>query len=127
MKVSTLPSLEILLHQLDNVQNVDVLRLAIVAHVHKRLHEQDGRLDDWETTHLANAIGALELNVNAVQQPTIAWLRLCLVDLQRALMPEADRHETVVLRSDDGVRITREQLIEAVDAIAQNLDVTSHA
>jgi hypothetical protein len=62
------------------------------------------------------------MNVNAVRQPTKAWLRLCLVDLRNARTPISARPALPVDRSAGDNRVTLEQLLDALLAVERQLE-----
>jgi hypothetical protein len=113
---------EALLAQLANTKNVDAIRWEVVSLVREQLKRSHDNLDEWETAHLANAIGMLAMNVNALRQPTTAWLRLCLVDLRYARTPVSARPALPVDRSAGNKHVTPGQLHEALMAIIRQLD-----
>jgi hypothetical protein len=115
-------SVDAILSQLANKKNLDAVRWAIVALVREQLVLRRDSLDDWEAAHFANAISMLAMNVNALQQPTVAWLRLCLVDLRHALTPQDERPSARPDRNISGEHITLQQLTEALDAVVRQLD-----
>jgi hypothetical protein len=77
----------------------------------------------WENAHFANAVAALGMNIHALKQPTCSWLRLCFIDLCKAI--ESIQPDVATIAHDrhhDAVTI--EELIttiEALDAKAENL------
>ncbi|HEY8024910.1 MAG TPA: hypothetical protein VIF60_10120 [Burkholderiaceae bacterium] len=111
-----------LLLQLNDVQQVAMVRAAFIDYALILLERSRETLDAWETVHLANAIGALSLNVHALQQPTSAWLRLALSDIERALMPPAHRPAPDVIRSIQNEWPTLQQLRDAIESIATEID-----
>jgi hypothetical protein len=115
-------SVDAILSQLANKKNLDAVRWAVVALVREQLFLRRDSLDDWEAAHFANAISMLAMNVNALQQPTAAWLRLCLVDLRHALTPQDERPSATPDRNISGEYITLQQLTEALDAVVRQLD-----
>ena len=115
-------SVEAILSQLANMKNLDAVRWAVVTLIREQLHNRRDALDGWETMHLANAINMLTMNVNALQQPTTAWLRLCLVDLQHALMPREERPSALPEHCVGDEQITHDHLTEALDAVIRQLD-----
>jgi hypothetical protein len=112
---------EALLTQLANTKNVDAVRWEVVGLVREQLKRRDN-LDEWEAVHLANAIGMLAMNVNAVRQPTKAWLRLCLVDLRYARTPVSARPALPADRSASDKRVTPGQLHDALLAVERQLE-----
>lgn len=78
-------------------------------------------LDDWRKTHFSNAMGALALNIHSLQQPTNAWLRLCLVDLGNVCVPLTERDPDYRSTDPSLHDVTYEQLLGALDSIGREL------
>jgi hypothetical protein len=116
-------SIDAIFPQLANMKNLDAIRWTVVGLIREQLDCRQDILDDWEAVNFANAISMLAMNVNALRQPTTAWLRLCLVDLKHALTPKAKRPSSApnyhqIARE----RITYQQLIETLEAVVRQLD-----
>lgn len=115
-------SLQQLRTMLNDDCDVQAVRAAIVRFLRDRLRSQRDTLDAWQAAHYVDAVGALSLNVHAVRQPTTAWLRLCVADLEQAAVPAAERRERAMpdafLQLD---WITNAWLDEAVEAIAEEV------
>ena len=112
-----MPFADPVLRNLDDVSKVDEIRAAIVQTIRRQLLYRRGALDDWEIVHFANAISSLALNMQSLQQPTSAWLRLCLVDLETALLLPADRCGPCQVRRPGSAPLGYDELIEALDKI----------
>jgi hypothetical protein len=112
-----------LLRQLDTLESVPAIRVQIVDLIFENLDCRRVSLDEWEKVHFANAIGSLALNVNSLHQPTKAWLRLCLMDLGKALMPESERDSGALRQADaaNAEGLSCEQLLEALDSIGRTI------
>jgi len=113
-------SIESLLQRLDGGDDLKDIRSAVANLTADHLLAMKDSLGYWETTHFANAIAALSLNVNSLRQPTTAWLRLCLVDLEKVLVPPNQRDENSMLRDQHLESLTYEQLMEVLDAIRKH-------
>ncbi len=96
------------------------VRNAIANLILDHLQAMKDSLGYWETTHFANAIAALAMNVNSMRQPTTVWLRLCLVDLEKVLAPLNQRNESHLLQDEQLKALTYEQLKALIDAIREN-------
>lgn len=107
------------LRELDDIRKLPEIRAAIIDTIRQQLLFRRGALDEWETVHFTNAICSLALNVQALQQPTTAWLRLCLVDLEAAMLQPADRLGPCEVRSAQSKLLDYKELIEALDKIAR--------
>jgi hypothetical protein len=70
----------------------------------------------WEKVHFTNAVAALGLNIHAIQQPTHTWLRLCLVDLRRAI-ESVQPHATYTACDRNLYEVTLKELIAAVEEL----------
>jgi hypothetical protein len=123
MKPSNGPShrIEWIRDALPDLANVPAARSAIVDLLLYHLHAAQHTLDDWQKVHFLNAISALALNVNSLQQPTVSWLRLCLVDLEKAITPQYQRSNDLPPRNIDLELITYERLMEALDSIGRQI------
>jgi hypothetical protein len=82
-----------LLLQVDDLDNISAFRVQLAELIFQNLYQRRDSLDEWEKDHFANAISSLALNVDSVQHSTNAWLRLCLIDLKKALTPKEKRGE----------------------------------
>lgn len=77
-----------IVHQLDELGDGSKLlnvRHAIATLMLDQLYALQAAPMCWEKFHFFNAVAALDMNIHSIQQPTNAWLRLCLVDLQKAI------------------------------------------
>src|SRR6185437_11570533 len=113
-----------LLLLLNDEGQVATIRASIVDLMFLLLDRQE-LLDSWEIAHLTDAVSALSLNVYSLQQPTSIWLRLCLRDLELALMPRTDRPtiDKIVPRPLDGAAYIK--LRTAIEAIAVDIGHSS--
>jgi hypothetical protein len=102
--------------QLDAHSNLQDVRRAIVMLMLDQLYALQTTPRHWGRAHFANAVAALAMNIHGIQQPTNAWLRLCLVDLRKAIdSVQPDTSYTACDRYLDAV--TLEELIAAVEAL----------
>lgn len=97
------------------------LRLEIVVIIRECLEARKDSFGDWEKTHFSNAIGALGLNIHSRQQPTIAWLRLCLLDLERAVLPVTQRDPKFRVPDPSLRELSYERMVGAIDSIAREI------
>jgi hypothetical protein len=118
---NTVEKIQSILKKLETEGNIASVRTEILDLILECLEAKKDTLGDWERTHFSNAIGALGLNIHSVQQPTIAWLRLCLIDLEKAMAP-ANQRDPKFRSPDPSMRdVTFEQLMGAVDSIGREL------
>lgn len=61
------------------------IRAAILKLLRERIGMRRNLLQERESEHFSNAITALTMNMHAPKQPSYSWLRLCLVDLEKAI------------------------------------------
>jgi len=106
--------IDILFMRLDQDQNIDDVRLDIADLIAKCLNEKRDNFGYWEKAHIANAIALLAQNVFSSRQPTTAWLRASLVNLDKALVPPDQRSETYTRRDNQLDSLTFEQLIDDI-------------
>lgn len=106
---------------LDNLGNLQALRRQILDILIDTLDRHQHFLDAWQKTHIANAIGSLAMNVDSLKQPTNAWLRLCLIDLEKARATPDDRSNLFAENLEASDQITYELLLEALDAVGRKI------
>jgi hypothetical protein len=106
-----------ILRELEDVRKLPAVRAAIIETIREQLQIRQGALDEWETVHFTNAIASLALNIESVQQPTTAWLRLCLVDLESAMLEPHDRNGPCAVRSGPTGTCTYRELIDELDRL----------
>lgn len=117
---------EALREMVDTGADVDAVRRAILDAMQALLAQEETAMDDWRMAHLINAVGAFSLNCNAVQQPTTAWLRLCVDDLEKATRPADHRADAFgagrslheFLATADWLRTSLEALRRSVETKA---------
>lgn len=102
----SMETIDDLLRQLQEAHDLQSFRRSIITVMLTHLRALPTESKAWNKAHYANAIAALAMNINAIKQPTDAWLRLCLVDLQNAIesaqstplsAPHVDPQDTVTL------------------------------
>jgi hypothetical protein len=93
------------------------IRLDIANLIAEQLERKRDSLGYWEKAHFAHAIAALGWNMKAQHQPTPAWLRLCLVDLEKALVPADQRNEHYTPRDEQLDSLTYDQLRRAIEML----------
>jgi hypothetical protein len=76
----------------------------------------------WERVHFNNAITALTLNFHASDQPSHAWLEVCLTEVEKAITPQQLRDPNYCI-PDGSIRKARhEQLMDAVESLRRELE-----
>jgi hypothetical protein len=122
--VESIESIDELRQQIAAGGELTSIRIRILTSILKQLKEHKKPLDDWEKTHFSNAIGSLGLNIHASQQPTFAWLRLCLSDLEKAITP-ALRDPHFHLSDPSMHDVTIVELRDAVKSLIREVNVTA--
>jgi hypothetical protein len=107
--------------QVNDLADIPAFRVQLVELIFQHLHRIGNSLDDWEKSHFGYAIVALALNVNSMQQPTNAWLRLCLIDLEKALTPKGERNERSFRPGTDVADRSYDQLAATLDSLGQKI------
>jgi hypothetical protein len=117
---SNVDSINLIRRHIAERADLNRIRREIIELLYIGLEENARTLDDWCKTHFSNAIGTLTLNIHSPCQPTYSWLRLCLVDLEKAMAP--DMHVLDYRTPDLSMRDVRfEQLMAAVEALGIEL------
>jgi hypothetical protein len=117
-----------LYRQVNDLDNISAFRVQLVELISQHLHRLGDALDDWEKDHFSDAIVALGLNVNSKQQPTNVWLRLCLIDLEKALTPKGERKGRYFRPGAEADAADRsyEQLVAVLDSIARRIGLPTN-
>lgn len=104
-----------LFQQIDAEVDISELRRNIADLIINELGQLgENKVGYWEKLYFANAISALARNVNSTYQPTSSWLILCLVDIEKALVPSEKRDESYVPRNSQIDSISFTQLVEEI-------------
>lgn len=111
-----MPGIEKITRQLDDAANLQDVRRAIARLMLDQLYALQAMPRRWEKIHFANAAAALAMNIHAIQQPTTAWLRLCLVDLRKAIA-SIQSNAPFTARDQYLDTMTLEELIAAVEEL----------
>ena len=106
-----------LFERLDRDQDTVGLRLDIADAIARSLIETRNSFGYWEKAHLAQAIAALAWNINIGDRDTRSWLRLCLVNLELAHVPEDERSEDYAQRDGQVETLTFEQLMDDIQRL----------
>jgi hypothetical protein len=109
--------------QVNDLANISAFRVQLVLLIFQNLSPLRDSLDQWEKDHFGNAINSLALNVDSMRQPTNAWLRLCLIDLEKALTPKEQRNDRYFRPGAEAGAEDRsyEQLIATLDSIGRKV------
>jgi hypothetical protein len=109
--------------QVNDLANISAFRVQLVLMIFQNLYPLRDSLDHWEKDHFGNAINSLALNVDSMRQPTNAWLRLCLIDLEKALTPKGERNDRYFRPGAEADAADRsyEQLVATLDSIGRKV------
>ncbi len=115
-------TLQFLLRQIDDPNNVLAVRTAIIQLIRQLLNDRQDSLDEWEKAHLTNAINALGVSVEGGDQSQNTWLRLCLADLAKALTPSEQRGDFILDRPVAVESMTHETLMQALESVTRKIE-----
>ena len=87
--MSFIRSIAVIQEQITQQAEVASIRAAILKLLRHSIDVRKNTLQDRESEHFSDAITALAMNMQAVVQPSYSWLRLCLVDLEKAIASTA--------------------------------------
>jgi hypothetical protein len=112
--------------QVNDLANISAFRIQLVLMIFQNLYPLRDSLDHWEKDHFGNAINSLALNVDSMRQPTNAWLRLCLIDLEKALTPKEERNDRYFRPGAEADVADRsyEQLAATLDSIGRKVGLS---
>jgi hypothetical protein len=112
---------DLLFLKVNDLTNIPASRVQLVLLIFQNLYRLRYSLDQWEKDHFGVAINWLALNVDSMRQPTNAWLRLCLIDLEKALTPKEERYERYFRPEADVAGRSYEQLVATLDSIGRKV------
>jgi hypothetical protein len=114
-------SLSRIRRQIKDLAGVASVRTNILRLLFKSLKASEGSFGDWERIHFSNAINAFGLNVYSSKQPTYAWLRLCIADLEKATVPPGMRNLEALALDPSQKDIGCGRLLEIVRCLAREV------
>jgi hypothetical protein len=113
-----MPTIDEVSRQIADGAHVDEIRLGLgelIGH-HLRAFNETGSLGYWEKEHLAHAIATLAMNIRSGRE-SVAWLRLCLTDIMKALVPPEQRDENYTPKDPLVEALTFDQLLRDLRAV----------
>ena len=118
---------DLLYQQVDHLDNIPAFSVQLVLLIFQNLYPLRDSLDHCEKDHFWNAINSLALNVDSMLQPTNAWLRLCLIDLEKALTPKDERNDRYFRpgAGADAADRSYKQLVATLDSIGRKVGLPS--
>jgi hypothetical protein len=108
-----------ILQKLDKGGDIKKIRGEIADLIFEHLQLVQKSLGYWEKMYFAYAINALAWNINSSHEPS--WLRLCLVSLEKAFIPAAERNEKYSRLEKQIDTMTYVQLMEGIESIRSRL------
>jgi hypothetical protein len=114
---------DLLFLKVNDLANISAFRIQLVLLIFQNLYPLRDSLDHCEKDHFGNAINSLALNVDSMMQPTNAWLRLCLIDLEKALTPKKERNDRYFRpgAGADAADRSYKQLVATLDSIGRKV------
>jgi hypothetical protein len=109
--------IDVLLERINVDEVTPDLKRDIAQLIRNKIEEHRDSLGTWEKVYFAHSISALATNLNARFQPTDTWLRLCLVSLEKALIPIDERSPEANDPDPNVDIITYEMLVEAIESM----------
>lgn len=114
-----MPNVKSILKQLNEGQDIKVVRAAIADLIEHHLQAFKKPLQYWQKANFADAIDDIERSINSNHQPTTGLLKLCLLSIEKALAPEDQRNDTFTAQDKQLEALTHEQLIERIKSLRQ--------
>lgn len=114
-----MPNVEDIFKQLNEGQDVKVLRTAIVDLIEHHLQTLKRPLEYWQKAQLHDATHEIEWNIDSKPQQPKASITLCLHILRDVLAPEKHRNDNFTARDQQIEALTHEQLIERIKSLRQ--------
>lgn len=117
----TMSEIDAILSLIDDNADLTEIRLRIADEIIRQLRGKRHALGYWEIAHFTNAIGSLSINLNAPAQPTAAWLKTCVIDLEKAMLPPDARDDAYIPRARTAEPLNYEQLMQAIQTVRHNI------
>lgn len=109
-----------ILEKLDNDGDIVEIRIAIADLIIDQLRRVRGSFGYLEKFFFASAIAAFAFNIGSRYQPTNSWLRLCLVDLEKALEPAEQWDENYAPQDAQLESLTCDQLMDDIETMRKS-------
>jgi hypothetical protein len=107
--------------KMDSSQIDNEIRISIADLILKNIELKKESLGAWEKSFFAQSISNLATNITSSFQPTDSWLRLSLVNLEKALVPIEERNEEFAKRVNQVDSISYQMLVDATSSIKDGL------
>lgn len=104
---------------INNRVNISDVRIAITNLIESCLEEVKSSLGYWEKECLAQSIASLNWNINSPPQGSYAWLKLCLVNLEKMLVPIDQRSSRCAIRDEHVNALSYEQFVNSIEWLRQ--------
>jgi hypothetical protein len=103
--------------RLRDKEDLGEIRIEIADLIIRCLSTLQNRFGYWEKAHIAHAIANLSRNMSSNHQPTNAWLNLCLVTIEKAMVPSGERNDHYTPRDTQLDAFSWEQLMEEIQQV----------
>jgi hypothetical protein len=110
-----------IIERLDANADIRAIRRDVANLIAAKLEALRDNLGYWEKSCFANAISALWSNLVAAHHPTQFWLRLCVVDLEKAFVPKDKRNENYTPHQPQIEALTFDQLNAELEQIRRRV------
>lgn len=106
-----------LYERISNGDDLDEVRNDIVMLIREILSENSDEISNWKKSHIASAIGSLSWNISQQLKSSDAWLRVCMMNIEKSLVPENERNDNSLSDVEVLNKITAQQLLEAISSL----------
>lgn len=97
--------------------DLDEVRNEAIALIKEALDTFGENINNWQKTHVSSAIGNLACNIAQRQKDSDAWLRLCLLNIDKSYTPENERNDNSITNTEELEKITHQHLVNAINSL----------
>lgn len=97
--------------------DLDEVRNEITSLIKEALDTFGENINNWQKLHISSAIGNLACNVAQRQKDSDAWLRICLLNIEKSYTPENERNDSSISNAEELVKITHKHLVKAINSL----------
>jgi hypothetical protein len=110
-------------HQIAVQADVAFIQIELLELLYESLKVRKDSWGTWEKVHFSIAITALTLSIHAHEQPSHAWLEVCLRELEKAVIPTQLRDSNYCLPDGSVQNARHKHLMDALECLRRDLEI----
>ena len=97
--------------------DLDEARNEITSLIKEALDTFGQNINNWQKYHISSAIGNLACNIAQRKKDSDAWLRICLLNIEKSYTPENERNDSSISNAKELEKITYQHLVSAINSL----------